>query len=173
MSRRADCIVAFQTQAAPQTVRYFRVSYHLTRILAIDCWTTLAGLILGFVFVFFDDLRLAGIILVAVCGALFSGEWIFTNWFARKAAENLGYTLGRDELIVESGVFIQRRAKIPFSRIQDVTRTQGPIERMFGVSTLLVQTAGQSGPTGPEGKLRGITAPDAMAETIMAAVKGS
>ena len=81
------------------------------------------------------------------------------------------YTLGKDELIVESGVFIRRRARIPFSRIQDVTRTQGPIERMYGVSTLLVQTAGFSGQMGPEGKLRGITDPDAMAETIMAAVK--
>lgn len=161
----------FQQDAAPQTAGYFRLSYGLFRILVIDLWTTLGALLTGVVFLIFPNLRLAGTIILAIAGPIFLAEVLFTNWFAKQAAQNLGYTLADDELIVESGVFIRRRAKIPFSRIQDVTRTQGPIERRFGISTLLVQTAGQSGPTGPEGTMRGIVDPDAMAETIMAAVK--
>ncbi|MGB0652074.1 MAG: PH domain-containing protein [Thermoplasmatota archaeon] len=161
----------FQEKAAEATARYFRLSFHLVRILAVDLWTTFGALLVGTIFLFFDEPRVAGIIMVSIAGPLFLAEILFTNWFAKQAAANLGYTLGKDELVVESGVFIRKKAKIPFSRIQDVTRTQGPIERAFGISTLLVQTAGISGPQGPEGKLRGIIDADAMAETIMAEVK--
>lgn len=161
----------FQKQAAPNTAAYFRVSYNLFRILVADIWLAIPALIIGLVFLAFAELRLAGIIMTAISGPIFLFEVIFTNWFAKQAAGNLAYTLEEDRLVVESGVFIRRKAKIPFSRIQDVTTTQGPIERQYGIHTLLIQTAGQSGATGPEGRLRGITDPDTMADTIMARVR--
>ncbi len=52
-----------------------------------------------------------------------------------------GYALRPDDLLIQSGVLFRRRSAIPHSRIQHVETRQGPVERLFGLSRVLVFTA--------------------------------
>jgi membrane protein YdbS with pleckstrin-like domain len=54
---------------------------------------------------------------------------------------NLGYALRDAHLEVARGVLVRRATNIPYVRIQHVDTTQGPVERFFGVHTVIVYTA--------------------------------
>jgi membrane protein YdbS with pleckstrin-like domain len=51
------------------------------------------------------------------------------------------YGVREDDLLVESGVLFRHAVSIPLDRIQHVDTRQGPIERLFGLSRLVVYTA--------------------------------
>lgn len=51
------------------------------------------------------------------------------------------YGIRADDLLVESGVLFRHTVSIPLDRIQHVDTRQGPIERVFGLSRLVVYTA--------------------------------
>ncbi len=53
----------------------------------------------------------------------------------------LGYAVREHDLLVQKGVLFRRRTSIPMGRIQHVDTHQGPLERFFGLSRLLVYTA--------------------------------
>lgn len=60
------------------------------------------------------------------------------------------YTLRAHDLLVEQGVLFRSWTSVPYNRIQHVDTRQGPLERLFGLSRLLVFTA--SGPL-PDGSI--------------------
>jgi membrane protein YdbS with pleckstrin-like domain len=51
------------------------------------------------------------------------------------------YSLREHDLLVQRGVLFRRWSSIPLDRIQHVDTRQGPVERFFGLSRLLVYTA--------------------------------
>jgi membrane protein YdbS with pleckstrin-like domain len=51
------------------------------------------------------------------------------------------YGVRDDDLLVESGVLFRHTVSIPLDRIQHVDTRQGPMERAFGLSRLVVYTA--------------------------------
>ena len=51
------------------------------------------------------------------------------------------YAVRDADLLVQSGVLFRRWSSIPHNRIQHVDTRQGPLERAFGLSRLLVFTA--------------------------------
>jgi hypothetical protein len=51
------------------------------------------------------------------------------------------YMVRDQDLLVQSGVLFRRWSSIPHNRIQHVDTRQGPLERVFGLSRLLVFTA--------------------------------
>jgi membrane protein YdbS with pleckstrin-like domain len=53
-----------------------------------------------------------------------------------------GYAVAEDELHVQHGVWTRTRTVVPFGRVQHIDVAQGPIERSFGVGTLILHTAG-------------------------------
>lgn len=64
---------------------------------------------------------------------------------AQLAYRNYKYKLDEVGLKKESGVIWKEYITIPYSRIQDVTIQRGPFERMLGLSSLYVETAGTEG----------------------------
>lgn len=64
---------------------------------------------------------------------------------AQLAYRNYRYELGETGLKKESGVIWKKYTTIPYSRIQDVTIQRGPFERILGLSSLYVETAGTEG----------------------------
>lgn len=54
----------------------------------------------------------------------------------------LGYRLGDRLLQVVRGWMFQSDTVVPLVRVQHIDVTQGPIEKLFGVATLVVHTAG-------------------------------
>jgi uncharacterized protein len=53
-----------------------------------------------------------------------------------------GYDMGDEQLRVLRGFLWRTDTIVPFNRIQHIDVAQGPLQRMFGLSTLIVHTAG-------------------------------
>lgn len=54
----------------------------------------------------------------------------------------LGYAMGTDNLRVVRGMMFHTDTVVPFVRVQHIDVGQGPLERMAGVTHLVVHTAG-------------------------------
>jgi hypothetical protein len=55
------------------------------------------------------------------------------------------YALRDQDLLVREGVVFRRWVSIPYTRIQHVDTRQGPVERLLGLSRVLVYTASGMG----------------------------
>jgi len=53
-----------------------------------------------------------------------------------------GYQMGGDRLRVVRGLLRRRDTVVPFGRVQHIDVQQGPIERSYGLATLVLHTAG-------------------------------
>jgi membrane protein YdbS with pleckstrin-like domain len=53
-----------------------------------------------------------------------------------------GYAMDAEELQVRRGLWTQVHTVVPLDRVQHIDLAQGPLERSFGVSRLVVHTAG-------------------------------
>jgi len=69
------------------------------------------------------------------------------------------YALRPDDLWIRKGVLWVTTSVIPLSRLQFVDTTEGPLERLFGLSSLVVHTAA----IGTSGRLPGLDAATAAA----------
>jgi membrane protein YdbS with pleckstrin-like domain len=52
-----------------------------------------------------------------------------------------GYAEREDDLLVRRGVMIKRLTVVPYGRMQFVDVTAGPVDRLFGLSTVQLHTA--------------------------------
>jgi hypothetical protein len=57
------------------------------------------------------------------------------------AWRHFSYGVREHDLLVESGVLFRHTVSVPLDRIQHVDTRQGPLERLFGLSRLVVYTA--------------------------------
>jgi membrane protein YdbS with pleckstrin-like domain len=53
-----------------------------------------------------------------------------------------GYQMGDDRLRVVRGLMWRKDTVVPFGRVQHIDVERGPIERRYGLATLVVHTAG-------------------------------
>lgn len=53
-----------------------------------------------------------------------------------------GFALRHSDFLLRSGVIWKRVVSVPFARIQHVDSHAGPLERTFGVASLVIHTAG-------------------------------
>jgi hypothetical protein len=56
-----------------------------------------------------------------------------------------GYEEGEDELVVKHGLMVRKLTVVPFGRVQHIDVAQGPVQRMLGLATLVLNTAGTRG----------------------------
>jgi membrane protein YdbS with pleckstrin-like domain len=73
--------------------------------------------------------------------AVVTGAWAAERWPVLQYAHT-GYQLDRDGLQVRRGVLWQTVTHVPRSRVQHTDVSQGPLERRYGLGTLVVYTAG-------------------------------
>jgi uncharacterized protein len=66
-------------------------------------------------------------------------------WLPLRRYRRWGYRMDEDELHIWYGVWVRVRTTVPFGRVQHLDVAQGPIERPFGLSTLILHTAGTRG----------------------------
>lgn len=92
------------------------------------------------------------------------------------------YVLTRRSLRVRRGIWIIRETTITFENVQNLTVTQGPLERYFGIGNVVVETAGggeaQKGPhgssgTGHTGLIEGISNAAEVRDMILQYVRAS
>ena len=69
---------------------------------------------------------------------------------------SLQYEIHDDEVIVRAGVVTKSVKHVPFRTVTNLKLKRGPLDRLFGIGTLNIQTAGMSGQTGAEESLTGL-----------------
>ncbi|MDT8285865.1 MAG: PH domain-containing protein [Elusimicrobiales bacterium] len=86
---------------------------------------------------------------------------------------SLEYSIDEDAVRCNSGVFWKRRVTVPYSKITNVDIMQGPVQRMYGVGSVHVQTAGAGGAQGGMAELAflGVRNLEGVREAIMTRVK--
>jgi len=66
-------------------------------------------------------------------------------WMPLRRYRAWGYLRGDDELIVKHGLFIRKLTVVPFGRVQHIDIAQGPLQRLLGLATMVLNTAGTRG----------------------------
>lgn len=82
----------------------------------------------------------AAILLIGLAAALLLPVRRYRGW---------GYKEGKEEIEIRRGRLIRVRTIVPFGRVQHIDVAQGPIQRPFGLGTLILHTAGTHGASVP------------------------
>jgi len=87
---------------------------------------------------------------------------------------SLEYVIDIDCVRMKKGVFWRKRVTVPYPKITNVDVTQGPVQRMFNIGIIRVQTAGAGGAQGAKAELRllGVRDLEGLKDTIMERVRG-
>ena len=60
----------------------------------------------------------------------------------RRRYDAMGFAISEDRLRVARGIWFRSDTVVPFGRVQHLDVQRGPLERLFGLSTLVLHTAG-------------------------------
>jgi uncharacterized membrane protein YdbT with pleckstrin-like domain len=83
---------------------------------------------------------------------VFFAALLFLIFYAKLKYKFFLYNITSKDIRKESGIIIKNYTSIPFNKIQNVNIKRGILERIFGLSTLQIETAGLSGGTNYYGK---------------------
>lgn len=67
---------------------------------------------------------------------------VILAWLPPRRARAWAYREGEDELDIRHGRLVRVRTLVPFARVQHIDVSEGPVERQFGLATLILHTAG-------------------------------
>ncbi len=84
---------------------------------------------------------------------------------------SLSYEIRDDEVIVRAGVITKSVKHVPYRTVTNLKVMRDPLDRLFGIGKLLIQTAGMSGQTGAEESLVGLTNYEEVYEMVAAAIR--
>ena len=87
---------------------------------------------------------------------------------------SLEYVIDSDGVKGSKGVLWKKQVTVPFAKMTNLDVTRGPLQRLAGIGTIHVQTAGMGGPEGTraELKLLGVREIEQTKERIMERVRG-
>jgi membrane protein YdbS with pleckstrin-like domain len=94
--------------------------------------------------------------------------------------ETTWYVITDRSLRIRRGIWVIHETTITFENVQNVRVTQGPMQRLFGISTLVVDTAGGGGERGKgetakghQGVIEGITDAERLRDLILQRLRAS
>jgi putative membrane protein len=70
---------------------------------------------------------------------------LFAAWIAWARYRALGYAVFDDYLVARAGVWTRRWWIVPKDRVQTLVMTRDPMQRVSGLATLVIDTAGAAG----------------------------
>lgn len=83
--------------------------------------------------------------ILLLAGGVFGFLALVGSLFAVARYRRWRYALYEDSLYLERGVFTRVNTVVPFVRVQHVDARRGPVERLVGLATSVVYTAGSRG----------------------------
>jgi putative membrane protein len=119
-----------------------------------------------------DDVTVGLVVIWSVAGGLVCLLWIIAlpaviMWFHR-----LDYLIEQDEITIRKGILTKIEQGIPLRMITDFRLQRTPYDRLLGIGSIQIQTAGQSqAATGYEGKLAGLADWAALHQDLRTRVK--
>lgn len=124
----------------------------------------------------------AAALVIEVIGWIFFGAWLVSlpvGYALRRLDQDLRWYIVTDRsLRIREGVVTMREMTLTFANVQNVSVEQGPIQRLFGVADVHVQTAGGGGgesrpgePSMHVGILRGVADAHQLREAVLDRVR--
>ncbi len=127
------------------TVERFHPSPAFVRYLKLWFWLGLAlvdgTLLLGWIALFFLNNR-AGLVLAPVFFVVAVLPDLIAYVAIHLRYDSTWYLLSDRSLRIRSGIWTIRETTITFENVQNVEISQGPVERLFGIADVSVETAG-------------------------------
>lgn len=124
-----------------------------------------APVIIGLIILFIYAgviLPLIGTIVIAFIASLVAGWYYDSIW----------YRITETEIEVFKGIITYTHKIVPFRTITNVDQKQGPFDRIFGISSVNIHTAGNSGQTiGPEEQIVGMIEGEEIKDTILERIR--
>lgn len=104
------------------------------------------GALVGTIVLFFS-VGLGWILYASAAGAFLVVALlvIAALYWPRIEHRHMSYRIDEEGLEIRRGVFWRHQNTVPLGRVQHADVSQGPLQRMFGVGTLVVHTAGTQG----------------------------
>ncbi len=123
-------------KAEPKVVTYWRIS-GLVRV-------SILGLVIGLHGAAFllSDTPAIGIGILATAGGLVLLRALWLLLTSRLRYRRLAFEVGERHLRIQHGVLVHHEKTIPIARLQHLDVDRGPFERLFGLASLAVYTAG-------------------------------
>lgn len=157
---------------APGFLRYLKFFFWFA-LIAIDLAIMVAWALL------FANQRLAGWILLGPALVLAIVPDVIAYIAIHLRYDTTWYVMTDRALRIRRGVWSINEITITFENVQNVKITQGPVQRVFGISNLAIETAGAGG-GGEHGKsvsnqalIEGVADAEALRDRIMARVRRS
>lgn len=108
-------------------------------------------------------------------GYVLGGIWLvvfaFVAWWTGAFAETATYRLTDNDVEYRRGVWWKKQSDIPYDRITNVDTNEGPVQRLVGVGSVDLHTAGYAAQTGAELTINGVTDYEPIKEQILAKVR--
>lgn len=115
------------------------------KILVLEWWITTAFLVvIGAALIFFVTPPQNGFAWLLIVGAVL----LLSAWHRISSLQSfkfLGYAVRERDVMVQKGWLIRSVKISPFNRIQNCSVQSGPLERRYGLASLIVYTAGSNG----------------------------
>ena len=108
--------------------------------------------------------------IIGIC--TIAAMWLISYPLIKIWINNLEYIIHEDRVTIHKGILTKTKQNIPFRAITDFALQRTLFDRMLGLGSINIQTAGQSHtPTGYEGKLAGLIDYDALHKDLRDRVK--
>ena len=115
------------------------------------------GLLLGGLMSFDRDIGMGGALIVFVVTVVADvAWWVPAVLLSAPYYHSLSYEIQEDEVIMHVGIWTKSVKHVPYRTVTNLTIKRGILDRLFGLGTLNIQTAGMSGTTGAEESLEGL-----------------
>lgn len=125
-----------------ESVNFRPVEKDYLKILRIEWLITIIalGIIAAALFFFIKNLRNSTyLVIIAITLVIFAVSWFLIQ---TKSFIYRGYAIREEDIIYRSGWIIRKISTSPFNRIQHSNVSTGPLERRYGLATLIIYTAG-------------------------------
>jgi membrane protein YdbS with pleckstrin-like domain len=122
----------------------------------------------------FQNMFYAGLVLLIVIPI---AGILIAMVLANKSYDNFSYALQPDGVFIRSGIITKTQKIIPYKKIQNLTIVSGLLERKYGLSSIMIETAGgatyRGGYARPEGVIPGIREPEPIVKQIRSKMEES
>ncbi|MDZ7630262.1 MAG: PH domain-containing protein [Gemmatimonadaceae bacterium] len=119
------------------------------------------------------DVRLVLLVVPLLLAAISKAATLYVTM--RLDYELRWYVMTERSLMIREGVWNTKEITLTYANVQNVRVTQGPLERLFGISTVAIDTAGggtgEAGSTSHRAQLRGLARPHEVRDLILAALR--
>lgn len=155
---------------------------HLRVKFAIGAIFATIGAIAGAIGLFQIDVPFLGFLSLPIITVLEFVGLFFAFVAVHLRYDTIWYVMNDRSIRIRRGLWLIRESTITFENVQNVKVSQGPIQRMFGISNVLIETAGGGGTASPHGDgnmnahhglIEGVDDPHRIREMILARLRKS